>query len=105
MSTMMRVLIGPEAPAANRALLVCVGAFCLLVSPMNSFTDGGDKASFTGVEQRVGAKTREGRDEQEDYKICNLRCFSGCRETLFVISLSRSCFCCWCLGPLKLQLL
>lgn len=34
---------------------------------MNSFTDGGDKASFTGVEQRmVGAKTREGGDEQEN---------------------------------------
>lgn len=39
-STVMRVLIGPEAQAAHRPLLVC-RALCLLVSPMNSFTDGG----------------------------------------------------------------
>lgn len=39
-SMVMRVLIGPEAQAANRPLLACRG-LCLLVSLMNSFADGG----------------------------------------------------------------
>lgn len=40
MSAVMRVLIGPEAQAANRPLLACRG-LCLLISLMNSFADGG----------------------------------------------------------------
>lgn len=39
-SMVMRVLIGPEAQAANKPLLACRG-LCLLVSLMNSFADGG----------------------------------------------------------------
>lgn len=39
-SMVMRLLIGPEAQAANRPLLARQG-LCLLVSLMNSFADGG----------------------------------------------------------------
>lgn len=62
-SMVMRLLIGPEAQAANRPLLACRG-LCLLVSLMNSFADGG----WQGLIYQAGPEGWWGRRWLEQVK-------------------------------------